>query len=73
MTEKSMTKILGIALLIGGTIVGVILLWLMRVYLNEQRLSTATAVAFLIISFILFVIPQWALGIYLVKTINDHR
>lgn len=71
-TDKSMTKLLGIALLIGGSIIGLILLWLMNIYINEQKLSMATAVAFILITFFLLVIPQWIIGIYLVKTDKNH-
>jgi hypothetical protein len=68
-----MTKLLGIALLTGGSIIGLILLWLMNIYIDEQKLSLATAVAFLIVSFLLLVIPQWAFGYYLIKTGNNDR
>ena len=62
-----MSKFLGFALIIGGTLVGLILLWLMNIYWQEQRLSAGTAVAFIIVSFLLFVIPQWVIGFFLVK------
>lgn len=65
--EKPMSKFLGFALITGGTLVGLILLWLMNTYWQEQRLSTGTAVAFIIVSFLLFVIPQWVIGFFLVK------
>ena len=67
-----MSKLLGIALIIGGTLVGLILFWLMNIYLDEQRFSAGTAVVFIVVTFLLFVIPQWLIGFYLVRQKNDH-
>lgn len=71
--EMPMNKLLGFALIIGGTLVGLILLWLLNIYWQEQRFSAGTAVAFIIVTFLIFVIPQWVIGFYLVKHKNDHR
>ena len=62
-----MHKLLGIALLIGGSIVGIILLWLMILYLNEGLLSVTAVIIGIIAGFGLLVMPQWVIGIYMLK------
>lgn len=67
-----MQKLLGAGLIIGGTLVGLILLWLMNIYVTEDKLSTTMAIFSLILGFILIVIPQWAIGFYIIKSGKSH-
>ncbi|MCP4361698.1 MAG: hypothetical protein GY796_27110, partial [Chloroflexi bacterium] len=45
-----MARILGVALLIGGLLVGGVLLWLMNVYIVEGLVSTAVGFSGAVIS-----------------------
>jgi hypothetical protein len=60
-----MHKLLSIALLIGGLLVGGVILWLMRLYVAEGLLSGATAVTLSLIGLLLCALPQFILAAYL--------
>jgi multisubunit Na+/H+ antiporter MnhE subunit len=63
-----MHKLLSIALIIGGLLVGGVILWLMRLYVAEGLLSGVTAVILSLIGLLLFALPQFILAAYLLYT-----
>ena len=62
MSNLSISRLLGIALIAGGAIVGVIMMILMSNYASEGKFTSTTAT----IAFILLVLPQIGLGVYLI-------
>lgn len=62
-----MQKLLGIALLIGGFLVGGIVVWLMALYVEEGLLEGGTAVIGTIIGLLLLALPQFILGVTLLR------
>lgn len=60
-----MGKTLGIALIIGGTLVGIIIIWLGNIYLQQGDLDSRTVVISTAFGIILLVLPQISFGIYL--------
>lgn len=62
-----MQRFLGIALLIGGLLVGLIVLWLMWLYANEELLATGTAVTGALAGLLILALPQFILGVYLLR------
>ena len=63
-----MQRLLGFALLIGGLLVGIIVTWLMWLYANEELLATGTAVIGTLLGLLLLALPQFILGMYLLRT-----
>jgi len=63
-----MEKFLGIILIIGGLLVGGVLFWLMNLYAAEGLLSIGLAFIAGLAGFLLLVLPQWLLGVYLLRT-----
>ncbi len=59
-------RLLAIALIIGGSLVGIVIMFMMSSYVRSGHFSTAVATLAVIIAFILLVLPQFALGIYLI-------
>jgi len=66
MTNLSISRLFGIALIAGGAIVGIILMVLMSSYASDGKFTSSTATITLIIAFILLVLPQIGLGVYLI-------
>lgn len=66
MTKLPLSKLLGIALIAGGAVVGVILMVLMSGYAASGQLSSTTATLLVMAALLLFVLPQIALGVYLI-------
>jgi len=62
-----MARILGVALLSGSLLVGGILLWLTNVYMTEGLVSTAVGLTGAAMGILLLVLPQFVLGVYLLK------
>ncbi len=62
-----MHKFLGIALCIGGLLIGGIIVWLMWLYALEDRLTDITAVAGAILGLLVLSLPQFILGAYLLR------
>lgn len=60
-----MQKLLGLALIIGGFLVGGIVVWLMALYVGEGLLDGVTAVIGTIFGMLLLALPQFILGGYL--------
>ena len=66
MTTLSMSRLLGIALIAGGALVGIIMMILMSNYASEGTVTSATATIAIIAAFIILVLPQIGLGVYLI-------
>ena len=66
MTNFSISRLFGIALIAGGTIVGIIMMILMSNYASNGIFTPATATIATIVAFILLVLPQIGLGVYLI-------
>lgn len=66
MSNFSIPRLLGIALIAGGTTVGIAMMVLMSSYVGTDNLTAATATIIVIIAFILLVLPQLGLGAYLI-------
>jgi hypothetical protein len=78
MSNPTITRLLGIALIAGGTIVGIVLILLTSNYVSGGTLSTTTATLAVIVSFLFLVLPQIGLGAYLIwhsmqKTAVSHH
>ncbi len=71
MASEQMQKLLGTALIIGGVLVGGVVVWLMRLYVNEGLLAGGTAVIGALLGLLLLTAPQLALGIYLLYCLRD--
>ena len=59
-------KLLGIALIAGGALVGIIVMVLMSGYARSGDFSTGAATIGVILGFVLLVLPQMGLGVYLI-------
>jgi hypothetical protein len=59
-------RLLGIALITGGTLVGIIIMALMASYVRSGHFTAATATFGVIIALLLGVLPQFGLGAYLI-------
>lgn len=59
-------RLLAIALIIGGALVGIVIMFMMASYARSGHFSTAAATIGVIVAFMLFVLPQFGLGIYLI-------
>jgi hypothetical protein len=78
-----MGKTLGIILIIGGTLVGIIIVWLGSVYLREGSLTVGAVTLGIALGLMVLVLPQLGFGIYLwvkgsqtetaLTHINDQR
>ena len=66
MSNLSISRLLGIALIAGGTIVGIIMMILMSNTASEGKFTSAAATITVIAAFILLVLPQIGLGVYLI-------
>ena len=66
MTNISISRLFGIALIAGGTIVGIILMILMSNYASSDIFTSKTATIITIMAFLLLVLPQIGLGTYLI-------
>jgi hypothetical protein len=66
MSNLSISRLFGIALIAGGTIVGLLIMVLMSNYASDGKFTTASATLAVIAAFILLVLPQIGLGIYLI-------
>lgn len=66
MKNLSISRLLGIALITGGVIVGLIMIVLMSNYASEGKFTTIGATMAVIAAFILIVLPQIGLGVYLI-------
>jgi hypothetical protein len=66
MSNLSISRLLGIALIAGGAIVGIVLMVLMSTYAGEGTFTPTTAAIGVIVAFILLVLPQFGLGVYLI-------
>lgn len=64
-TVNRMFKLLGVALIVGGLLVASVITWLMWWYVAEELLAGQTAVIGAGVGLLLFVLPQWILGVYL--------
>ncbi len=62
----SKERILGVALVAGGALVGVVIIVLLNGYAQDGRLTAVTATIAVILGFLLLVLPQFALGVYLI-------
>jgi hypothetical protein len=60
-----MGRTLGIILLIGGTLVALVLGFLMVTYSREGSLSSGAAVLGFALGFLVLVLPQWGVGAYM--------
>lgn len=60
-----MGRIIGGILLAGGVIVGIIIFVLMRTYVAEGNLTQGAATLGMLIGFLVLVLPQWAIGGFL--------
>ncbi len=66
MSKLPISRLLGIALIAGATIVGIVMMVLMSNYAQAGTLTPSGATLFVIIAFLLLVFPQFGLGIYLI-------
>jgi hypothetical protein len=66
MSNLSISRLLGIALIAGGTIVGIIMMVLMSNYAGEGKFTPTSATIGVIAAFIFLVLPQLGLGVYLI-------
>jgi uncharacterized membrane protein YcaP (DUF421 family) len=66
MTNISISRLFGIALIAGGTIVGIVLMILMSNYAKNGVFTSTTATIITIAAFIILVLPQIGLGSYLI-------
>ena len=66
MTTISISRLFGIALIAGGAIVGIIMMVFMSNYADAREFASATATIATIAAFILLVVPQIGLGVYLI-------
>ncbi len=62
-----MGKTIGYILIGAGTVVGLIVIWLGRVYLREGSLTAGAATLGIAIALIVLVLPQIGFGIYMLK------
>lgn len=62
----SRERILGIALIAGGALVGVVVIVLLSSYARRGGVTAVTATLGVILGMLLLVLPQFALGIYLI-------
>ncbi len=60
-----MGRTLGIILLIGGTLVALVIGWLMLTMSSEGSTTGSGAVLGFTLAFLVLVLPQWAIGAYL--------
>ena len=60
-----MGRILGVILIVGGTLVGVVIVYLMSIYHNEGSLTTETAVLGATLGILILVLPQLGFGVFL--------
>jgi hypothetical protein len=60
-----MGRTLGIILLIGGTLVALVIGWLMLTMSGEGSTTSSGAVLGFALAFLVLVLPQWAIGAYL--------
>lgn len=65
-----MGKFLSFVLFIGGVLVSIVLIWLMNLYVAEGFFSQPVAVIAAALGILLFVLPQWGLGFYLLLKIS---
>jgi hypothetical protein len=63
MTNLSTSRLFGIALIAGATIVGIVMMVLMSTYTSAGKFTATLAI---IVAFIFLVLPQIGLGIYLI-------
>ena len=66
MSNLSISRLLGFTLIAGGTIVGIVMMVLMSSYANDGKFTPTAATIGVIAVFILLVLPQIALGVYLI-------
>jgi hypothetical protein len=66
MSNSTITRLLGIALIAGGTIVGIVMMILMSNYAREGIFTPTNATLAVVTSFIFLVLPQIGLGVYLI-------
>lgn len=66
MKNLSISRLLGIALIAGGAIIGVIMMLLMSNYASKDKFTPTGATIAVIATFILLVLPQIGLGVYLI-------
>ncbi|PID85398.1 MAG: hypothetical protein CSB13_08285 [Chloroflexi bacterium] len=66
MSKIPTSRLLGIALIAGATIVGIIIMILMSNYAQTGTFASSEAILFVIIAFLLLVLPQISLGLYLI-------
>ncbi len=59
-------RLLGIALIAGGVLVGMVVMVLFNGYANDGAVTAVTATFGVILGFLLLVLPQLALGVYLI-------
>ena len=62
----STQRLLGIALIGGGVLVGVVVMVLFNGYANNGAVTAGTAIFAIILSFLVLVLPQLTLGVYLI-------
>ena len=62
----STQRLLGIALIAGGVLVGVVVMVLLNGYANDGAVTAVTATFGVILGFLLLVLPQLVLGVYLI-------
>jgi len=59
-------RLLGIALIAGGALVGVVVIVLLSGYARNGGMTAVAATIGVVIAFLLFVLPQFAFGVYLI-------
>mgnify|MGYP001813632763 FL=1 len=62
----------GIILLIGGTLVAIVIGWLMLVYNREGSTSSGASALGFTLAFLVLVLPQWGVGAYLLWKDNQE-
>lgn len=64
--KVSPERLLGIGLIAGGALVGVVVIVLLSSYVRNGGMTAVTATIGVIIGFLFLVLPQFALGAYLI-------
>ena len=64
MKNANMGKFLGIALIVGGLVVGIIVVVLMNVYRSEGNLTAGAATLGMALGLLILVLPQWGFGAF---------
>lgn len=71
-TNRNLGRTIGIILIIGGIAVAAIITALMLVYRNEGSLTSGAATLGIVLGFLVLVLPQLAIGIFLLMRGRDE-